>query len=86
MIAKKARIVIEGSLIERRLGIIICAQYKHYNICGVGVQESSEGTENKKGFAIRKDDPEFKALLDKALDEIEASGELKALKEKWGLL
>ncbi|MBO5493930.1 MAG: transporter substrate-binding domain-containing protein, partial [Pyramidobacter sp.] len=38
------------------------------------------------GFAIRKDDPEFKALLDKALDQIEASGELDALKKKWDLL
>lgn len=45
-----------------------------------------EGTENKKGFPIRKGDLKFKQMLDDAITRLDQSGELKALKQKWDLL
>jgi polar amino acid transport system substrate-binding protein len=82
--------VVYGRAYAATMGLVAAKKYikaKDFaGKVGIAFDYEMEGTENKKGFAIRKDDPEFKALLDKALDEIEASGELKALKEKWGLL
>ena len=82
--------VVYGRAYAATMGLVAAKKYlkaKDFaGKVGIAFAYEMEGTENKKGFAIRKDDPEFKALLDKALDQIEASGELDALKKKWDLL
>ena len=37
-------------------------------------------------IALRKEDKELKGAIDKALQEMKASGELKAIFEKWGIM
>ena len=41
------------------------------------------GTEDKIGIAIRKGNPELKAAMQKALDEMMADGTYEAIAMKW---
>jgi ABC-type amino acid transport substrate-binding protein len=45
----------------------------------VGTPQSSEAY----GFMLRKDDPEFKKLVDDAMSQVMKSGEIKTMYDKW---
>jgi ABC-type amino acid transport substrate-binding protein len=45
----------------------------------VGTPQSSEAY----GFMMRRDDPEFKKLVDDAMSQVMKSGEIKAMYDKW---
>ncbi len=82
--------VIYGRAYACTMGLVAAKKYlKAENFAGkveMAFVYDLEGTENKKGFALRKEDTKFKEILDDAITKLEKSGELDSLKLKWDLL
>jgi polar amino acid transport system substrate-binding protein len=76
---------IDGILLDSPVAISYVENEKFKGSIAVSFKEMINGPEEGFSLAVRKGDAQLVEALNKALRELQASGELDALKEKYGL-